>query len=52
MESHSNAINSSVMVGGALVLLGVLAWVTYTISQPLIPNTGGTATTTEESTDI
>lgn len=37
------------MIIGATVLLGVIAWVTYTVSQPLIPNTGGVATTTRNA---
>jgi hypothetical protein len=49
METRTNAINSSLMIAGAVILLGVIAWVTYAISEPRIPNTGGVATSTDDA---
>lgn len=40
MDSRTNAINTTLTTVGALILLAVLAWVVYTISQPRVPNTG------------
>lgn len=40
MDKQTNAINSSLMIVGAIVLLGVVTWVVFAVSQPLVPNTG------------
>ncbi len=40
------------MIGGAVLLLATVAWVVLVLSQPLIPNTGGSgvhATSTDET---
>jgi hypothetical protein len=47
MDPQTKAINTTLTMVGALILLAVLTWVVFTISQPLIPNTGGATSTPE-----